>query len=163
LILSKWQRAVSTAKNPMNILTRIGLWFGCFLIAVALFSLLFSQLFSNGGAVMFIFRATMTLALPVWFLYLPFIVKLKDSEDRRIWIILVSGILIGPLALTVWCLILQLGGGDARDIWQGDPLAPSTAACMIFASVVGFLATAIYGISLKVVYRLSAVDKGRFP
>jgi hypothetical protein len=55
-------------------------------------------------------------ALPVWFLYLPFTVKLKDAEDRRIWIILVSGILIGPLALTVWCLILQLLGGDARAI-----------------------------------------------
>jgi hypothetical protein len=33
---------------------------------------------------------------------------------------------------------------------------------MIFASLVGFLATAIYGISLKVLYHLSAVNKGRF-
>lgn len=94
-------------------------------------------------------------------MYLPFIVKLSDAEDNRIWIILVSGTLIGPLALAVWCLILQLRGGDAHDIWQGDPLAASTGACMIFASVVGFLATAIYGISLKTIYRLSAV-KGRF-
>jgi hypothetical protein len=94
-------------------------------------------------------------------LYLPFIVKLSDAEDNRIWIILVSGTLIGPLALAVWCLILQLRGGDAHDIWQGDPLAASTGACMIFASVVGFFATAIHGISLKTIYRLSAV-KGRF-
>ena len=100
-------------------------------------------------------RISMMFALPVWFLYLPFTVKLKDAEDKRIWIILVSGILIGPLSLTIWCFILQLRGGDARTIWQGDPLAASTAACMIFASVVGFLATAIYGISLKVIYRLT--------
>ena len=104
---------------------------------------------------MLVYRITMMFALPVWFLYLPFTVKLKDAEDRRIWIILVSGILIGPLSLTIWCLILQLRGRDARTIWQGDPLAPSTAACMMFASVVGFLATAIYAISLKVIYRLT--------
>ena len=149
----------------MKILTRIGLWFGCLLIAVALFSLLFIFIMGGRltlGAVVWVYRITMTFALPVWFLYIPFIMRLKDAEDRRIWIILVSGILIGPLALTVWCLILQLRGGDARDIWQGDPLAPSTAACMIFASVVGFLATAIYGISMKAIYRLSAVDRGRF-
>jgi hypothetical protein len=135
------------------------------LIAVALFSLLFIFIMGGRltlGAVVWVYRITMTFALPVWFLYIPFIMRLKDAEDRRIWIILVSGILIGPLALTVWCLILQLRGGDARDIWQGDPLAPSTAACMIFASVVGFLATAIYGISMKAIYRLSAVDRGRF-
>jgi hypothetical protein len=146
----------------VKIPTRVGLWFGCLIIAVPLFSLLFIRLFSPGGDVILICRITMMFALPVWFLHLPFTVKLKDAEDRRIWIILVSGILIGPLSLTIWCLILQLGGGDARTIWQGDPLASSTAACMIFASVVGFLATAIYGISLKVIYRLTTVDKERF-
>src|SRR5277367_3846761 len=122
----------------MKLLTRIGVWFGCLLIAVALFSLLFVRLFNAGGDVILVCRITMMFALPVWFLYLPFTVKLKDAEDRRIWIILVSGILIGPLSLTIWCLILQLRGGDAATIWQGDPLAPSTAECMIFASVVGF-------------------------
>jgi hypothetical protein len=145
----------------MNILTRIGLWIGCLLLAVGLFSVLFIRLFSPGGEVMLIFRITMMFALPVWFLYLPLIVSLRNAEDNRIWTILISGTLIGPLALTVCCLILQLLGGNTRDIWQGDPLAPSTAACMIFASVVGFLATSIYGISLKVIYRLCAVDKGR--
>ena len=140
----------------MKLLTRIGVWFGCLLIAVALFSLLFIRLFSAGGDVMLVCRITMMFALPVWFLYLPFTVKLKDAEDRRIWIILVSGILIGPLSLTIWCLILQLRGGDAHTIWgQGDPEAPSTAAFMIYASVVGLFATAIYGISLKVIYRLT--------
>ena len=146
----------------MNILARIGLWFGCLLLAVGLFSVLLIRSNGGGGDVLLVCRITLMFALPVWFLYLPFTVKLKDAEGRRIWIILVSGILIGPLALTVWCLILQLLGGDAHAIWQGDPLFASTAACMIFASVVGFLATSIYGISLKAIYRLSAVDKGRF-
>jgi hypothetical protein len=143
----------------VKLLTRIGVWFGCLLVAVAFFSLLLIRPF-RAGDVMLVFRITMMFALPVWFLYLPFIVKLKDAEDRRIWIILVSGILIGPLSLTIWCLILQLRGGDARAIWQGDPLAGSTAADMIFASVVGFLATAIYGISLKVIYRLTTDSRG---
>lgn len=145
----------------MNILMRIGLWVGCLLLAVGLFSVLFIRVFSPGGEVMLIFRITMMFALPVWFLYLPLIIGLRDAEDSRIWTILISGTLIGPLAITAWCLIRQLAGGNTRDIWQGDPLAPSTAACMIFASVVGFLATAIYGISLKAVYRLFAADKGR--
>jgi hypothetical protein len=137
-------------------LERIGLWFGCLLIAVALFSLLFIRLYGGAGSdVMLVCRISMMFALPVWFLYLPFTVKLKDAEDRRIWTILVSGILIGPLSLTIWCLILQLHGSDAHTIWHGDPLIPSTAACMIFASVVGLFATAIYGISLKVIYRLT--------
>jgi len=151
----------------VKILTRIGLWLGCLLIAVALFSLLFIRFSSPGGDVIWgvyiwVYRITMMFALPVWFLYLPLTVKLKDAEDSRIWILLVSGSLIGPLSLTIWCLILQLRGGDARAIWQGDPLAGSTAMYMIFASVVGFLATAIYGISLKVIYRLTSVDKERF-
>jgi hypothetical protein len=136
----------------VKLLTRIGVWFGCLLIAVALFSLLYVRLFNGVGDVMFVCRITMMLALPVWFLYLPFTVKLKDAEDGRIWTILVSGILIGPLSLITWAFILQLRG---RDVWQSDPLAPSIAACMIFASVVGLLATAIYGISLKAIYRLT--------
>ena len=108
------------------------------------------------GGYIWVYRVTMMFALPVWFVYLPLTVKLKDAEDSRIWILLVSGTLIGPLSLTIWLLILQLGGGDARTIWgQGDPEAPSTAAFMIYASVVGFVAAAIYGIFLKIIYRLT--------
>lgn len=144
----------------MNIPTRIGLWFGCLLVAVGLFSRLFGRFFNPGGDVMFIFRITMMFALPVWFLYLPLVVKFRDAEGNRIWIILVSGILIGPLALTIWGLILQLSGGDALAIWRGDDLAPSIGACMIFALVVGFLTTSLYGIALKVLHRQSAVATG---
>jgi hypothetical protein len=143
----------SRADIAINIIRRIGLWACCLILAVTLFSLPF------GAGFAVVFRVTMTFALPVWFLYLPLIVAFKDVEKRRIWIILVSGILIGPTALALWCLILQLRGGDAYTIWHGDPLAPSTGACMIFASVVGVLATAIYGTSLRVLYRRSAVAK----
>jgi hypothetical protein len=146
----------------MNLLTRIGLWFGCLLLAVGLFSVLFIRFFSPGGEVMFIFRITMMFAFPVWLLYLPITIKLRDVEDNRIWIILASGILIGPLALTIWCLILQLFGGGAHAIWHGDDLAPSTVACMIFASVVGFLTTLLYGIALKILHRQSVVSTGKF-
>jgi hypothetical protein len=146
----------------MNLLTRIGLWFGCLLLAVGLFSVLFIRFFSPGGEVMFIFRITMMFAFPVWLLCLPIIVKLRNAEDNRIWIILLSGILIGPLALTIWYLILQLFGGDAHAIWHGDDLAPSTVACMIFASVVGFLTTLLYGIALKILHRQSVVSTGKF-
>ncbi len=146
----------------MNLLTRIGLWFGCLLLAVGLFSVLFIRFFSPGGEVMFIFRITMMFAFPVWLLCLPLIVKLRDAEDNRIWIILASGILIGPLALTIWCLILQLFGGDAHAIWHADDLAPGTGICMIFASVVGFLTTLLYGIALKILYRQSVVATGKF-
>jgi hypothetical protein len=146
----------------VKILARIGLWFGCLLIAVALFSLLFLRFNSSPDrdviweGYIWVYRVTMMFALPVWSLYLPLTVKLKDAEDNRIWILLVSGTLIGPLSLTIWFLILQLRGGDAHTIWgQGDPEAPSTAAFMIYASVVGFLAAAIYGIFLKVIYRLT--------
>ncbi|MEO6816608.1 MAG: hypothetical protein ABI177_07885 [Edaphobacter sp.] len=140
---------------------RIGLWFGCLLLAVGLFSVLFIRFYGASGEVMFIVRVTMMFALPVWLLYLPIIFKLRDAEDNRIWIILGSGILIGPLALTIWCLILQLFGGDAHAIWRGDDLAPSTVACMIFASVVGFMATLPYGIVLKIFHHQSAVATGK--
>jgi hypothetical protein len=139
----------------VNVLIRIGLWFGCLLVAVAIFSLFFVRLFSIGSDVIAIFRITMMFALPVWFLYVPFIVVLKDAEDRRIWIILVSGILIGPLALILWSFILQLRGSNANT----DPLAGSTAGYMIFSSVVGLLAAAIYGFFLKAIYRLTRATR----
>jgi hypothetical protein len=63
----------------------------------------------------------MIFALPFWCLYLPFVIALKDAEQRRIWTILFSGILIGPASVAVWCLILQIRGGDLHKIWQAVP------------------------------------------
>ena len=64
----------------------------------------------------------MVFALPAWCLYLPFVIAFKDAEGRRIWTILFSGILIGPVSLAFRCLIFQLRGGDPYTICQADPL-----------------------------------------
>ncbi|HSU61950.1 MAG TPA: hypothetical protein VLI55_21750 [Bryobacteraceae bacterium] len=153
-------------------LRRIGLWLGSLLVSVSLFSLSLSLLFSslsllfNGawsfrvGAVFAILRVTMTFAFPVWCLYLPFVLALRDAEGSRIWTILVSGILIGPAALALLGLILQLRGGNPHLIWHGDPLLGvlgGIAVMMFFAAIIGFLTTSFYVIALKLFYRRSTV------
>jgi hypothetical protein len=90
--------------------------FASLLFSVTFFSLLFKAAFFP------VFRVTMMLAFPAWCLYLPFVIALKDAEERRIWTILISGILIGPASLALWFLILVLRGGDPHTIWRGDPL-----------------------------------------
>jgi len=102
----------------------------------------------------------MTFAFPVWCLYLPFVLALRDAEGSRIRTILVSGLLIGPVSLALWGLILQLRGGDPHLIWHGDPLLGvlgGVAAMMIFALIVGFLTAFSYVIALKLLYRRSTV------
>ena len=149
---------ISGASNLTNVLRRIGLWFGSLLLSITLFSVLFSR-----ASVSLIFPVTMMFALPVWCLYLPFVIALKNAEERRIWIILFSGILIGPASLALWCFILQLEGGDPHRIWQGDPLfGIGGIAGMISAMIVGFLTTSIYVIALKVLHRRSTAAVGRF-
>jgi hypothetical protein len=141
------------AGKTTNTLTRIGVWFVCLLVSVTAFSLFFRT-----GA-FFVFRATMTFALPVWFLYLPFVIVLKDAEQRRGWIIVASGIAIGPASLALWGLILQLRGGDKHTIWQGDGIGLGVLQGMICAAIVGFLMTACYAIALKVICRRSSALK----
>ena len=135
----------------MNTLSRVALWFGSVVLSVGVFSMLLSR----GAGVLFILRVAMIFALPVWCLYLPFVFALKDAEGRRIWIILVSGVLIGPASLALLGLIQQLRGVDSQRIWQGDPLIGGTPLFMISASVIGFLTTALYGIGLKAFHRRS--------
>jgi hypothetical protein len=150
------------ASNLMNVLRRVGLSLGCLLLSVVLFSLLFSLRF-GAGAVLLVFRVTLIVALPVWCLYLPFLIALKDAEERRIWIILFSGILIGPTSLALLGLIFQLRGVDPHKIWQGDPLLGvlgGLAAMMIYALIVGFLTTSFYVIVLRALHRRSTAIKG---
>jgi cellobiose-specific phosphotransferase system component IIC len=138
--------------------------YGCLLLSVALFSLLFNlvfnraafpgDVFNRSGAFFLVFRITMKFALPVWCLCLPFVIALKDAEEGRMRTILVSGILIGPAALGLWCFMLQLRGGDTTKIWLGDPLIGIGGfSGMIFALIVGFLTTSFYVMALKVLYR----------
>lgn len=148
----------SGASNLVNTLRRIALWFSSLLLSVTLFSLLFTLHFSGpgffrAGSVLLTLGVTMIFAFPAWCLYLPFVIALKDAEQRRGWTILFSGILIGPASLALWGLILQLRGGDPYKIWQGDPLAFGFNGAMIFALIVGFLTTSFYVIALKVLHR----------
>jgi hypothetical protein len=103
-----------------------------------------------------IFRVTMMLALPVWCLYLPFVIAFRDAEKSRIWILLLSGALIGPSTVVIVALILQLRGDDVHSIWQGDPLTGLCAAsCIVLSLIVGFLTSIFYVIALKIFYRRS--------
>jgi len=133
---------------------------------MTVFSLLFSLLpsvFFSVGSVFLIFGVTLMFALPVWCVSVPFVIALKDAEEGRIRTILFRGILIGPAALALWCLILRLGGADPRIIWQGDPLAGVGGGLgMIFALIVGLLATSFYVIALKALHCQSSSAKGRF-
>jgi hypothetical protein len=98
----------------------------------------------------------MLFALPVWCLYLPFVILIKDAEQRQSWILLVSGVLIGPATIACCALVSQLRGGDVDTIWHSDPLTGLGAGSeMIFASVVGFITTVIYVIALKTFARRS--------
>ena len=150
---------ISGPSNSMNTLKRLGLWFGSLTLS-ATFFLLFSVLF-RAWSVIVILRVTMVLGFPVWCLYLPFVIALKDAEERRIWITLLSGTLIGPASLALWGLMLQLRGGDPHEIWYGDPLIGLGGfAAMIFAFIVGFVTTSFYVIALRIVHRRSAAAKG---
>jgi hypothetical protein len=95
----------------------------------------------------------MIFAFPAWYLCLPFVIALRNAEERRGWTILFSGILIGPASLAIWGLILQLRGGHPQKIWHGDPLVLGLNGAMIFAMIVGFLTTSFYVIVLKVLHR----------
>lgn len=134
----------------MDVFRRIGLWLGSLLLAVGIFSLLLGR----GGAAGPIFQVTMIFALPVWCLCLPFVISFKDAEGRRIWTILVSGILVGPVAMGVWGMILQLRGDSPETVWGGDPLiGVGGLAAMAYALLVGTLTTSFYVTGLRVFRR----------
>ena len=155
--------------NPADTFRRIGLWLCSFVVAVTLLSLLCCLPFSfRSFAVIFQFTSvlrwflslvlqiTTILALPVWLLYLPFVVAVKDAEGPRLWIILTSGTLIGPACLTILGLILQLGGGDAHSIWHGDGgISLGIVQSMPLAFGVGFVSASLYVIGLRAIHRRS--------
>src|SRR5262249_54255587 len=159
---------ISGTSNLMDRLRRISLSFASLLLAVTLFTLLFSLLFTGAGffragTLLLIFRVTVVFARPVWCLWVPLVIALKDAEERRIWTIFLSGIVIGPASLALWGLILQLRGGDPHRIWQGDPLIGlGGIAAMIFSAIVGFLTTSFYVIALKILHRRSTTARGWF-
>jgi hypothetical protein len=154
---------VLTVGGPvlMSVPRRVGLWFIAVLLAVCLFSLLFClrpDVGSPAGpfleALSGVFVASLIFALPVACLYLPIVIGLKDAEEHRIWIILCSGIMIGPVSIALWCLFLEWRGDDFHTVWYGDPLLGIGGfAVMVFAAIVGSFTALFYVIALKVIHR----------
>jgi hypothetical protein len=151
----------SAERKVVSLWVRIGLWFVCLLVAVVLFTLLLSLFFNGVGFgkpwfVMPIFWVTMKCALPIWCLCLPLIAAVKQPQGRKVWTILLMGSLLGPLAIGLWFLLLQLGGAAPQPLWEGDPLlgwVGSSLAGMIFAFVVGLLTSSLYLVGFSALYR----------
>lgn len=133
-------------------LKRVGFSLGALLVSVTLFCALLPLApgsLGTRGSFPFNFYATLVFALPVWCLYLPFILKLKDAEGRRRWIILVTGTLIGPVAMGLWAAALLLNTlGLQRIVYEAGDLR-AIGALMGFAFFVGCLTSAFYVLALR--------------
>jgi hypothetical protein len=104
----------------------------------------------GAGSIFLIFRVTMTFAFPVGCLYLPVLIALRNTEEQRMPIILLGGILIGPASMALWGLVLEWRGGDTHRIWHGDPLIGMGGfVAILFALIVGSLTTLFYYWGLK--------------
>lgn len=142
-----------TAPAP-SALKRVGFSLGALLVSVTLFCVLFTLVFGRLGSFnvdsfLFTFLATLVFALPVWCLYLPFILKLKDAEGWRLWVILVTGTLIGPVAMGLWAAVLLLNTfGLQRIVYSTHDLS-SIGALMGFAFFVGGVTSAFYALALR--------------
>jgi hypothetical protein len=139
----------------MKMLARLGIWAGCLVLAAALFSAALGVLTAI-GSIWIVFRVTLTMALPVWCLYLPFVVFLKDAEGPHLGILLAAGFLIGPAAVLGLSVFQIAHGADPGTVWHGDPLVGvGGAAGSIFAAIVGGITSALY------VFALRATGAGR--
>lgn len=154
---SSWRTVISIGR-------RVGLSFVCLLLADALFSLLFALLGIMSGSAsislaVLVFRVTLIIALPAWCVWLLIVIATKNTEGRKTWIILLSGILVGPASIAVWFLILVLRGANAQRVWHGDPLLGElggVVASMIFALIVGSFTSLFYVAALKALHRRPA-------
>ena len=125
----------------------IARWFGCLLFSALFFSLLFS--FAGPLMLLIIFQTTMSYALPVWFLYVPFLKRLENGKPWRMTLFLISGMVAAPACLVLYGLILQFRGG--HKVWAGDGIDLGLAPVIISAFIVGGLTTGSYVFILKVV------------
>ncbi len=130
-------------------LKRASLWSTSCLILIALFSAVRGPF----GTIDIVYRAALLFVLPLWLLFLPLAIRVKDAQGSRIWIILGSGTLTGCAVFAALIVIQILNRGNPSIIWQGYPTLLSMAVWTIFASAVGLIASAIYGIFLRVLYR----------
>jgi Na+-driven multidrug efflux pump len=149
-----------TARNKIRLSWRIGLWFAALLVAVTGFALLISSPWSRNlrdseDLFSIVFRVAMIFAFPVACLYLPLVIALKDAAKRRLWILLISGALIGPVCMAFWDAVLVLSGREsAHEAWYGDPLVGlGTPASMLLALIVGSATTILYVASLRILFK----------
>jgi hypothetical protein len=125
---------------------RMGLAFGCMLLAILVFGLLGTI----GPTLRFGIRyALPTLqmlpvfllfAFPGWLLALPFVLLIRDAEGFRAWLILVLGSAIGPAVLLTWTLLAT--HGTPVD-WNAN------GSAVLMAFVIGLLTTLFYIALLK--------------
>ncbi|MCO5352006.1 MAG: hypothetical protein M9913_14090 [Bryobacteraceae bacterium] len=133
-------------------LKRVGFSLGALLVSVTLFCVLFTLVsgsLGTRGSFPFIFLGTLVFALPVWCLYLPFILKLKDAEGRRLWVILSTGTLIGPVATGLAAVVFLLNTVGLQRIIYGTGDLRAIGALMGFAFFVGCLTSAFYVLALR--------------
>ena len=136
----------------MIVARNISLWFLSVLLSVGLFSLAFARLFGwSPDALARDFLITMKIALPVACLFLPIVIKQRDAEEGRAWVIVGSGLVIGPAYLLLRGLIAAIGGEP--HVFERDEASPfGIVAFLIFASIVGSLTTILYVAALKLVH-----------
>jgi hypothetical protein len=155
----------SAGHSTLSTGRRVALWFVSLLTAVAFFSVFLSLWLTTAdsgkaGLIVPIFRMTMMCALPIWCLCLPLVIVMKSLEGWRMWTILLTGSLLGPLLVGLWFLLLQMGGASQPMVSQGDPQlgwAGSSIAGMIFAFIVGLLTSSTYLMGIKL-HRRSVAD-----
>jgi hypothetical protein len=148
---------LTTGADSISVPHRVGLWLSAFLLAVGLFGLLFclavdTEWTARGlpatsvrdflADLLVDSLATLMYALPAACLYLPIVIRLKDAEGRRIWIILIAGTLTGPAVMAIWCLFFQY-----------PLIAPGGLTILLFAAIVGSLTALFYAIALRIAYR----------
>lgn len=129
----------------MRALGRIALSFGCVLLAVALYS--FPGLLSYKLSIRAVFDLmpiTLLFALPAWLLSLPLVITFKDAEGRRGWIILITGVALGPAFLLLWGLVAPSGG-------IGHMSSQADGFFWISALIVSLLTTISYVLALKII------------
>ena len=152
---------ISAERGAVGLWSRIALWFICLPLAICIFSLILSLFLLHGvgfGKLWFIlpiFGVTMKCALPIWCLCLPVVAGVKQAQGWRMWSILAVGSLLGPFAVGLWFLILQIGGASPQPMWQGDPLmgwVGSAITGMIFALIIGVLTSSFYLIGFKILH-----------
>lgn len=139
--------AWSSPEALLSAAGRVGLWFGC----VVLSAVVLATVFSASGW-LWIFRLALLFALPGACLYLPIVIWLSNADGKRLWILIGVGTLVGPPSIVLFGLIQQLRGVDPKSIWHNDPLVPASLIRIIHVVcplVIGFLATAFYGLTLR--------------